>query len=170
MQLEIEIGEIKDALKVDANIPEFSTEIENVDARINTAINTETTSTREAQMQTRLAGKTTLILVAKVDGKLAGYKIGYQISGEIFYSWLGAVLPEYRRLGIARALREYQESWAINAGYSEINVKSMNCFPAMLQMLIASGYHIYGYEQSEQGSANSGAGKILFRKVLKTPR
>ncbi|HBF45439.1 MAG TPA: GNAT family N-acetyltransferase, partial [Shewanella frigidimarina] len=47
-------------------------------------------------------------------------------------------------------------------GFKSIKVKSMNQFPAMLQMLIASGYQICGYENN----GSIAESKIEFIKFL----
>ena len=52
-----------------------------------------------------------LILIAKLEGKLSGFKVGYERDGN-FYSWMGGVLPAYRKRGVAKALAKYQEDWA----------------------------------------------------------
>lgn len=85
----------------------------------------------------RLQGKTYLILVA-----LAGFKLGYEQEETIFYSWLGGVASDFRRLGLAQSLLEYQETWARRQGYNHIQVKTLNRFPAMLNLLISNQYLI----------------------------
>ena len=90
----------------------------------------------------RLQGKTCLILVAYVEGELAGFKLGYEQEETIFYSWLGGVASDFRRLGLAQSLLEYQETWARRQGYNHIQVKTMNRFPAMLNLLISNQYLI----------------------------
>ncbi|MFL1801236.1 N-acetyltransferase family protein [Plesiomonas shigelloides] len=145
--MKIEIGTLDDVLQVDAGIPEF-------DGR-----------TTRALLEERLAGKSTLILIARAEGRAVAYKLGYAISEREFYSWLGGVLPEYRRKGIASELRQAQEMWAHEQGYHCVKVKSMNRYPAMLQLLIASGYHIVGYEESAL-VPECGEGKILFQRML----
>lgn len=145
--MKIEIGTLDDVLQVDARIPEF-------DGR-----------TTRALLEERLAGKPMLILIARAEGRPVAYKLGYAISDREFYSWLGGVLPEYRRKGIASELRQVQEAWAREQGYHCVRVKSMNRYPAMLQLLIASGYHIVGYEENALVPA-SGEGKILFKRTL----
>ncbi|WP_105901134.1 GNAT family N-acetyltransferase [Vibrio gangliei] len=142
--MKIEIGSINDVLAIDTQMPEF-------DGR-----NTQQKLTQ------RLSDLPHLILIAKVDGALAGYKLGYQLNEREFYSWLGGVLPQYRQQGIATALRLYQEAWAKQSGYTSIQVKSMNRYPNMLRLLISSGYQIIGDEQDESQSD----GKILFHKEL----
>jgi ribosomal protein S18 acetylase RimI-like enzyme len=90
----------------------------------------------------RLQGKKCLILVAYVEGELAGFKLGYEQENAIFYSWLGGVASDFRRLGLAQSLLEYQETWACLQGYNHIQVKTMNRFPAMLNLLISNQYLI----------------------------
>jgi len=90
----------------------------------------------------RLQGKKCLILVAYVEGELAGFKLGYEQENAIFYSWLGGVASDFRRLGLAQSLLEYQETWACRQGYNHIQVKTMNRFPAMLNLLISNQYLI----------------------------
>jgi len=144
MLVTVEHGTIDDVLCVDAQIPEF-------DGRTTQQIIVE-----------RLIDTPSLILIAKVDAKPIGYKIGYALSKTVFYSWLGGVIPAYRKQGVATKLREQQESWALNAGYLELSVKSMNRYPAMLQLLIASGYQISAY----QDNGSSAMAKICFTKNL----
>jgi predicted GNAT superfamily acetyltransferase len=110
----------------------------------------------------RLAGRNHLILVARFESKPVGFKVGYELSDGQFYSWLGGVIPEHRQMKVASQLRQLQESWAVENGFNSINVKSMNQFPAMLQMLIGSGYQICGYENN--GSITDS--KIEFIKFL----
>ena len=109
-----------------------------------------------------MAGKEILLLGAFCEGEPAGYKVGYAISPTEFYSWLGGVLPVYRRQGVATRLRLEQEQWATESGYTSILVKSSNRFPAMLQLLLASGYQIVGYEDRDDPLSS----KISFRKQL----
>jgi len=44
----------------------------------------------------RLAGKLHRVLVAQAGGQPVGFKVGYERSG-FFYSWMGGVLPDWRR-------------------------------------------------------------------------
>jgi hypothetical protein len=110
----------------------------------------------------RLAGRNYLILVARYEAKPVGFKVGYKLPDGQFYSWLGGVIPEHRQMKVASQLRLLQESWAVENGFNSIKVKSMNQFPAMLQMLIASGYQICGYENN----GSIAKSKIEFIKFL----
>ncbi|MFA0070322.1 GNAT family N-acetyltransferase, partial [Vibrio breoganii] len=54
-----------------------------------------------ASLSERLTGKTNLILVAEEAGVLLGFKIGYELDQQTFYSWFGGVLPLARNKGVA---------------------------------------------------------------------
>ncbi|MCP4049499.1 MAG: GNAT family N-acetyltransferase [bacterium] len=109
----------------------------------------------------RIGSKKYISLVAEISGGLIGYKLGYWINSEKFYSWLGGVIPSQRKNGIAKALLKRQEFEVHSAGGTEISVKSMNKYPGMLMMLIANGYQVTAYKKSGQND-----GKIEFSKCL----
>ena len=135
-------GSVADIIEIDAAIPEFDDK------------------NSKEKIEQRLAGKEALILVALEGAKKVGYKLGYALSDTEFYSWLGAVHPSYRGHGIAKQLLKQQEVWVKNKGFKSIRVKSMNRFPAMLQLLISQGYVICGYD--DKGSPETS--KIHFIK------
>lgn len=89
----------------------------------------------------RIAGVPHLVLTAHVDGQVCGCKVGYERDGR-FYSWLGGVLPAFRKAGIAAALADRQEAWAAQQGYRTIWMKTRNRFPAMLLMAVRRGFRI----------------------------
>lgn len=124
MSIKIETGTPADIVTISKQISEFAQ------------------ATTLERLHSKLDGVVSLILVAKLDGVIVGYKVGYQLTAETFYSWLGGVIPQYRKQGIATLLLSYQEQWVLNAGYKQIKVKSMNRFPGMLKLLIANGYEI----------------------------
>ncbi|EEX95579.1 hypothetical protein VIOR3934_08826 [Vibrio orientalis CIP 102891 = ATCC 33934] len=98
----------------------------------------------------RLEGKACfLIQVAQEEDNLLGFKIGYQLTEETFYSWFGGVSPLARNKGVAQTLLEIQEKWAAEQGYKQLKVKSRNQFPAMLRLLIRNGYLIESFEQKQ---------------------
>lgn len=86
-------------------------------------------------------------MIAYVGEEPADFKLGYALDKDTFYSWLGGVLPAYRRDGVAQALLEAQETWAKEKGYKSISVKTRNSFPAMLMMLIKNGYQVIELEK-----------------------
>lgn len=117
----------------------------------------------ESEYQLRLNNKPILIMFIKVEGELAGFKLGYELSGSTFYSWLGGVIPEYRNLGLAQHLLQAQESWARESGYQYIEVKTLNRFSSMLAMLTASRYQITKMTQATDRIENN---KINLQKSL----
>ncbi len=144
MSIRIEIGSAVDVVAISKQIPEF-----------------EQTITLE-RLQSWLDGVVGLILIAKLGEVPVGYKVGYQLTEDIFYSWLGGVIPEHRQHGVATSLLNYQERWVRDSGYKQIKVKSMNRFPMMLNLLISNGYKIIGIEKR----VGIFERKILFVKEL----
>ncbi|MEZ8511594.1 GNAT family N-acetyltransferase [Vibrio splendidus] len=107
-----------------------------------------------ASLSERLAGKTSLILVAEEAGVLLGFKIGYELDENTFYSWFGGVLPIARNKGVAQAQLDIQEQWVKQQGYQQLKVKSRNLFPAMLRLLLKNGYLIEKLEEKEDINAH----------------
>ncbi|WP_370548070.1 GNAT family N-acetyltransferase [Edwardsiella tarda] len=95
-----------------------------------------------ADLHARLDGRESSLLIARIAGQAVGFKIGYALDSQTVYSWLGGVLPAWRRAGVAQSLLQAQQQWAIQHGYRRIEVKTRNGFPAMLMMLIKNGYSI----------------------------
>ncbi|PTP34344.1 GNAT family N-acetyltransferase [Vibrio splendidus] len=115
-----------------------------------------------ASLSERLAGKTSLILVAEEAGVLLGFKIGYELDENTFYSWFGGVLPIARNKGVAQAQLDTQEQWVKQQGYQQLKVKSRNLFPAMLRLLLKNGYLIEKLEEKEDINAH----RIHFLKQI----
>lgn len=113
----------------------------------------------------RLCGKSRfLVQVAEEGGQLLGFKIGYQLDSQTFYSWFGGVSSLARNKGVAQRLLEIQEDWVAEQGYQYLKVKSRNQFPSMLRLLIKNGYLIENYEAREPLLES----RIHFVKVLIT--
>ena len=96
----------------------------------------------------RLEGKPHLILLAYAEGRPIGFKVGYE-RHEIFYSWMGGVLPSWRRKGVATALADAQEEWARDSGYDKIRLKTRNRHTDMLVFALRRGFHILSVEPHE---------------------
>ena len=135
----VETADLEEIARLEAGIPEFPKKLD------------------LESLQARLAGRPHLCLIALENDRPVAYKVGYQETPNRFYSWIGAVLPEYRGRGIARKLLHRQEQWARAQGYGEINVWSENRYRGMVIFLLKEGYDIF---------AVSGDGKVLLRKVL----
>ena len=95
------------------------------------------------EYQKRLEGTPHLIAIAYIDNQATGFKVGYQREKDgSFYSWMGAILPGYRRRGIARLLADYQEDWAKKQGYTRIKMKTRNRLKHMLYFALGNGFYI----------------------------
>ena len=98
-----------------------------------------------AEYQKRLAGVPSLVLVAYDDKHPVGFKVGYEREKDgSFYSWMGAILPNYRHQGVAKLLANRQEAWAANQGYQCIRFKTRNRLKAMLLFALKNGFNIVG--------------------------
>ena len=102
-----------------------------------------------------------LILLYEIKGKAIGFKVGYRLSDYEFYSWLGGVLPKYRKQGVAQKLLDYQECWVTDQGFRKLSVKSMNRYPSMLRFLIKNDYQIVSVKH--YGTENE---RIYFQKCF----
>ncbi len=84
-----------------------------------------------------------LILTARIDGQPIGFKIGYEQNDKgTLYSWMGGVLPEYRKQGIAEMLAAYQENWARENRYTTIRIKTREKHKAMQAFSLKRGFVI----------------------------
>lgn len=84
-----------------------------------------------------------LVLIAYQGSKAVGFKAGYQRGDpHSFYSWMGGILPEYRRKGHATALADRQEQWAREHGFNRIWFKTRNRNRAMLHFALGRDFNI----------------------------
>lgn len=114
------------------------------------------------EYQKRLKGVPSLILVAESTGKVVGFKVGYAVDEQLFYSWMGAVLPEFRQFGVAKGLAIQQEEWARARGFTCIQFKTRNRLKAMLQFALGNGFDIIGVEPRDTLAEY----RILLQKML----
>lgn len=96
----------------------------------------------------KIKNKPYLNLIAYIENSPAGFKLGYERDG-YFYSWLGGVLPKYRRLGVAKELADEQEKWAKEKGYNSITFKTRNKHKAMLSFSLNNGFNIFKIEEKK---------------------
>jgi ribosomal protein S18 acetylase RimI-like enzyme len=80
-----------------------------------------------------------------------GFKLGYERTGEEFYSWLGGVHPEFRRRGIARRLLDLQHEWCQKSGYRRVSTETLNHNLSMLALNLASGLVVIGVRNDNRG-------------------
>lgn len=110
-----------------------------------------TAEERERRIK-RIAEATNLFVVAGFDGNnLAGFKMGYQTSPEDFYSWLGAVVREYRKQGIGSELMQRQHEWCKQQGYKRITTRTTNQWRNMLILNLRHGFDIVNVVLNDYG-------------------
>lgn len=102
-----------------------------------------------------------LFTVGMEDKKVVGYKIGYEIEPDGFYSWLGGVDKNYRNQGIASELMALQHSYLKNKGYKLVQTKTKNKWRNMLVLNIKNRFNVIGTYTDEQGEP-----KIMLAKYL----
>ncbi len=100
-------------------------------------------------------------IIAYNEGEVVGFKIGYKYNKTTFYSWVGGVLPNYRRRGIGKKLAEKQEKIVKEKGYIKLRTKSMNHFKPMILMNVKNGFDIIQVYTNEKGKQ-----KIVFEKEI----
>ncbi|MFH5780043.1 GNAT family N-acetyltransferase [Heyndrickxia oleronia] len=110
----------------------------------------------------KMASKPPLLVITAMDGKkVIGYKIGYAIDNNKFYSWLGGVDPNYRKHGIASMLMEKQHQYLKENGYKVVQTKTMNKWRNMLILNIKNGFDVI-----DTYTDKNGLHKIILEKNL----
>ncbi|MEQ6124279.1 GNAT family N-acetyltransferase [Pseudotenacibaculum sp. MALMAid0570] len=95
------------------------------------------------------------------DDLLVGFKLGYRYNDTTFYSWVGGVLDEHRKQGIAQKLMELQHDCALKKRYEKVRTKSMNRFKPMIILNLKNGFDIVSVYTNESEQT-----KIIFEKIL----
>ncbi|CAE1141184.1 GNAT family N-acetyltransferase [Serratia sp. JUb9] len=113
-------------------------------------------------LQLRIGDAAHYALIAELDGQPVGFKLGYQTGDDTFYSWLGGVLPAFRRCGVAGRLLEEQERWARMQSFTRLTVKTRNQFRAMLTLLVSRHYQIIALEKKGEVADY----RLLLEKIL----
>ncbi len=90
-----------------------------------------------------------------------GFKMGYPYSEDTFYSWVGGILPEFRRKGIASQLAKHQEYYAKDVGFTKLRTKSMNHFKPMMILNLKNGFDVSKIYKNTKGQT-----KIVFEKII----
>lgn len=107
------------------------------------------------------AHKQFLFLTAYDNEKLVAFKFGYAQDRELFYSWMGAVLPEYQKLGVASELMQIQHQWCRDKKFKKIETRTRNQFASMISLNFKFGFKIIGTQTSQNNDI-----KIILEKVL----
>ena len=84
-----------------------------------------------------------LALIGEIDNQSVGFKIGYdRLNDGRFYSWMGGVLPKFRRMGVACSLANFQEKWADENGFRSIILKTRQKYDEMIEFSLNRGFII----------------------------
>lgn len=119
--------------------------------------------TPKNKLEYELSNKSKLsILIAYDDNKPIAYKIGFESSKSRFYSWIGGVIPAYRKQGLAQQLMQKQHEIAKSLGYKLISTQTDNSFKPMIVLNLKSGFEIRGTLQS----VNDDHLTIIMEKAL----
>lgn len=144
MKIAIRNGTIDEAVRVSQHIPEFE--------------NPYHAETYKTQLNARYH----IILIAMRKNTPVGFKVGYALEPHVFYSWMGGVIPAYRRNGVAKTLSEQMQAVLLEKGFTTLRIKTRNNHRYMLQMLVSEGFNIVGMEIKEDIAHHS----IIFEKPL----
>jgi ribosomal protein S18 acetylase RimI-like enzyme len=110
----------------------------------------------------QMESKPQLLIDLALDGtKVIGYKIGYALDNDKFYSWLGGVDANYRNYGVASKLMEKQHQYLKRNGYKVVQTKTMNKWRSMLILNIKNGFDVIGTYNDDKGEI-----KIILEKKL----
>jgi GNAT superfamily N-acetyltransferase len=113
--------------------------------------------------QRRYLGRHNVLqMVARIEGKLVGFFLGFELKPGVFFAWFYGVLPEHRRHGVASQLMEAVHDWARENDYESIRFECHNQHRPMLHLGIALGYDIVGI----RWDPDRGANLVLFQKTL----
>jgi len=85
-----------------------------------------------------------LTLLAFEGDEVVGYKMGYRRKDGHFYSWLGCVSPDHRRMGIAGELMRQQHQWCREKEFHTIRTHTRNQWRDMLILNIRHGFDVIG--------------------------
>ncbi len=101
------------------------------------------------------------IWIAHENEKVLGFKLGYELDIESYYSWRGAVYEKYRNQGIGSALMIAQHNWVKEQGYKRVQTKTRNKWRKMLILNLKHGFNITGTTLDEKETM-----KIVLEKEI----
>lgn len=110
-----------------------------------------------------MRGKNSLALGAFDGERLIAYKAGFPERPERFYSWIGGVHPDYRRLGLAKKLTESQHAWLLERGFRKVRTLTSNQNIPMIMLNLATGFLVIGCQFNRNGLS------VLMERDLQAP-
>lgn len=100
------------------------------------------------------------VFVSEKDREFVAFKIGYAMSKNKYYSWLGGVHPNYRRNGLASTLMIRQHHWVANQGYILIETATNQENTGMAKLNLSNGFSVCGTRTEPSRT------QILYLKAL----
>ena len=100
------------------------------------------------------------VFVAQDAEQLIGFKAGYALTEQRYYSWLGGVHSGWHRQGIASRLAKAQHQWLAEQGYTTVETATRAENAAMARLNLALGFLVEGSKNEAQGM------KVLWAKRL----
>lgn len=101
------------------------------------------------------------LATAFIDDQAVGFKLGYEQNHQMFYSWLGGIIPEYRGIGVASDLMNCQHEWCRKAGYTKIQTKTQTRNRDMLVLNLRHGFEVIGTHDADAEGL-----KVIMEKSL----
>jgi GNAT superfamily N-acetyltransferase len=95
--------------------------------------------------------KTRLLVAARDERGVAGFKLGFAERPGIFHSWLGAVAEDREGQGIGRRLMELQHQHLTEQGYHLVRTGTRNQFKRMLILNLLNGFELVGIRYKKVG-------------------
>jgi GNAT superfamily N-acetyltransferase len=92
-----------------------------------------------------------LCLIAHLEGNPIGFKVGHRDRAGVYYSKCGGVLKDYRRLGLATRMHQWQITFAKARGYYRVWFNTFNYFQNMVRFGLRHGFLPVSIEQRELG-------------------
>jgi GNAT superfamily N-acetyltransferase len=100
-------------------------------------------------------------VLARDDGRLVGFKLGYAMTESKYYSWLGGVHLAARGSGVARQLMRRQHRWLKEMGCSLVETTTDQGNAAMARVNLQEGFAVCGTRSMP------GRTQVIYLKQLK---
>ena len=100
-------------------------------------------------------------VLARDDGRLVGFKLGYAMAESRYYSWLGGVHLAARGSGVARQLMRRQHRWLEEMGCAQVETSTDQGNVAMAHVNLQEGFTVCGTRSMP------GRTQVLYQKLLK---
>ena len=118
---------------------------------------------RRADARSRMAplgdAQATAVL-ARDEGRLVGFKLGYAMTESRYYSWLGGVHLGARGSGVARQLMRRQHRWLREMGCTQVETSTDQGNAAMARINLQEGFTVCGTRSMP------GRVQVLYLKLL----